>query len=273
MWSLDYIQEPIKTQENIEAGQEKVPTVALPLEFMDRSKDVFSDHSESQKTETLTPDGEKQPSNTSDCESDTEFESNLPNSPSTISDHDKKDDQAEQVPDTVSGEVSDDYVFISKTEPVEKTKPRLKSGYAWTRILIFRNKLTMHTAYDRKDNSQPAAITAIAISKDNRTIYVGDARGRLFSWTVNENPGRQRADHWQKDDVVDACKTCNLKFTFSERKHHCRNCGGIYCNNCTRFETEIQNLQIQKPVRVCQTCYNIIKAEENQSMQLISNAN
>jgi hypothetical protein len=40
-----------------------------------------------------------------------------------------------------------------------------ESGFKWQRQLIFRSKLTMHTAYDRPDNSEPASITAIAISK------------------------------------------------------------------------------------------------------------
>lgn len=42
----------------------------------------------------------------------------------------------------------------------------------------------------------------------------------------------------------------------------------MYCNTCTRFETEIHRLNITKPVRVCQTCYNAIKAEENISVQM-----
>lgn len=32
----------------------------------------------------------------------------------------------------------------------------------------------MHTAYDRKDNTEPASITALAVSKDHRTLYVGE---------------------------------------------------------------------------------------------------
>lgn len=31
----------------------------------------------------------------------------------------------------------------------------------------------MHTAYDRKDNAEPASITALAVAKDHRTLYVG----------------------------------------------------------------------------------------------------
>lgn len=32
----------------------------------------------------------------------------------------------------------------------------------------------MHTAYDRKDNCEPASITSLAVSKDHRTLYVGE---------------------------------------------------------------------------------------------------
>lgn len=38
----------------------------------------------------------------------------------------------------------------------------------------------MHTAYDRKDNSEPASITALAVSKDHRTLYVGKFKGHYF---------------------------------------------------------------------------------------------
>lgn len=38
-------------------------------------------------------------------------------------------------------------------------------GFQWIRQLVFRSKLTMHTAYDRKDNTEPASITCISISR------------------------------------------------------------------------------------------------------------
>jgi len=140
----------------------------------------------------------------------------------------------------------------------------LKPGYKWQRELIFRSKLTMHTSFDRKDNSDPASVTALSISKDNKTIYVGDSRGRVYTWVCTENPGKTRADHWVRDEVVEMCKNkkCNVKFTLNVRKHHCRDCGGIFCNNCTKYETTIPRLQIKTPVRVCIECYNNIKAEE-----------
>jgi hypothetical protein len=59
-------------------------------------------------------------------------------------------------------------------------------------------------------------------SRDHKTLYVGDARGRIFSWIVSDNPGRTHADHWIKDETVGACKDCSIRFSFAERRHHCR---------------------------------------------------
>ncbi|XP_069124433.1 WD repeat and FYVE domain-containing protein 3-like isoform X2 [Argopecten irradians] len=151
-------------------------------------------------------------------------------------------------------------------EDLLKKKPRkrnaLREGFRWQRQLVFRSKLTMHTAYERKDNKDPAAVTAIAVSKDHKTVYVGDAKGRIFSWTVTDQPGKVVADHWMKDDGAETCPTCNVRFSFAERRHHCRNCGQVFCSRCSKYETEIRRLRILRPVRVCQACYNIIKAQQ-----------
>ena len=49
-----------------------------------------------------------------------------------------------------------------------------------TKKLVFRAKLTMHTAYERPDNVDPAGVTALAVSKDHKSVYVGDEKGRVF---------------------------------------------------------------------------------------------
>jgi hypothetical protein len=184
---------------------------------------------------------------------------------------------------SITSETEDsDFVLVDRNqfrdEQQHQSEHCLRPGHVWKKELIFRSKLTMHTSYDRKDNSEPASVTAVSISKDNKIVYVGDSRGRVYSWVCTENPGKTRADHWIRDDVVEKCKSCQVKFTFSERKHHCRNCGGIFCNNCSKYETDIPKLHIQKPVRVCQPCYALImKTNEainhNNLMTQNSNAN
>ena len=119
----------------------------------------------------------------------------------------------------------------------------------------------MHSTNDRRDYQEPVSVTAISISKDNKSIYVGDSRGRVYSWICIDNPSRIKAEHWVKDELAETCKLCRLKFTLTERKHHCRLCGQIFCQSCSRFETEIATSNATKPVRVCNTCFNQIKTE------------
>ncbi|XP_060740179.1 WD repeat and FYVE domain-containing protein 3 isoform X1 [Tachysurus vachellii] len=138
---------------------------------------------------------------------------------------------------------------------------KLRAGYRWERQLVFRSKLTMHTAFDRKDNAQPAEITALTISKDHSKVVVGDGRGRVFSWSVSEQPGRSAADHWVKDEQVEGCSACAVRFSLTERRHHCRNCGQLFCQKCSRFQSEIKRLKISSPVRVCQNCYYNLQHE------------
>ena len=66
---------------------------------------------------------------------------------------------------------------------------------------------------------------------------MGDAKGRVFSWTVTDQPGRVVADHWMKDEGMDGCVSCGVKFSFSERRHHCRNCGQLFCSKFVLFKT------------------------------------
>ncbi|KAJ8285363.1 hypothetical protein GJAV_G00025980 [Gymnothorax javanicus] len=175
--------------------------------------------------------------------------------------------------DSLSLDEKDGFVFVNYSERQARAAPpqpsaveprpysQLRPGYRWERQLVFRSKLTMHTAFDRKDNAHPAEITALAISKDHSKILVGDGRGRVFSWSVSEQPGRSAADHWVKDEVVDSCSGCAVRFSLTERRHHCRNCGQLFCQKCSRFQSDIKRLKISSPVRVCQNCYYNLQHE------------
>ncbi|XP_011635962.1 protein RUFY3 isoform X2 [Pogonomyrmex barbatus] len=58
---------------------------------------------------------------------------------------------------------------------------------------------------------------------------------------------------WTNDRMVTQCKGCSREFNMTRRKHHCRNCGNIFCNACSDNTTVLPNSA--KPVRVCDECY------------------
>ena len=67
---------------------------------------------------------------------------------------------------------------------------------SWQRTLVERGtRLTLHTSIHRADNPEPGAITALTISRDYKKLFVGDANGRVWQWTVPETMGG-RTDRW-----------------------------------------------------------------------------
>lgn len=65
------------------------------------------------------------------------------------------------------------------------------------------------------------------------------------------------APEWQDSD---ACMICSKLFTFLNRKHHCRACGGVFCGAHSSNTIELPEFGITIPVRVCDTCYSERKA-------------
>ncbi|KAG9454287.1 hypothetical protein H6P81_007191 [Aristolochia fimbriata] len=61
--------------------------------------------------------------------------------------------------------------------------------------------------------------------------------------------------------VIDAshCQGCASQFTFFNRKHHCRRCGGIFCNSCTIHRMVLCG-QGDSPVRICDACKRLEEA-------------
>ncbi|XP_078578848.1 RUN and FYVE domain-containing protein 2-like isoform X2 [Branchiostoma floridae x Branchiostoma japonicum] len=58
---------------------------------------------------------------------------------------------------------------------------------------------------------------------------------------------------WTDDKDVTECRQCEKLFSVSRRKHHCRNCGGIFCNDCSDNKMPLPSSA--KPVRVCDHCH------------------
>jgi len=63
---------------------------------------------------------------------------------------------------------------------------------------------------------------------------------------------------WKDNKTVVKCQQCEQVFSVARRKHHCRSCGGIFCNSCSDNTMPLPSSA--KPVRVCDCCHERLLA-------------
>ncbi|XP_022906920.1 RUN and FYVE domain-containing protein 2 isoform X2 [Onthophagus taurus] len=69
---------------------------------------------------------------------------------------------------------------------------------------------------------------------------------------LREESSRKSEGTWVEDKTAVKCKACCKEFSVTRRKHHCRNCGNIFCHSCS--DNSISLPSSAKPVRVCDLC-------------------
>jgi serine/threonine protein kinase len=83
----------------------------------------------------------------------------------------------------------------------------------------------------------------------------------IRSWdpqTLNETDVKPlwcRDAVWMKDSEVTRCMKCSKGFGLLTRKHHCRNCGKIYCHECSSRSSIIPESSYTTQERVCDGCW------------------
>lgn len=114
----------------------------------------------------------------------------------------------------------------------------------------------MHPAADTVPTSvaasTPTPLMAIAISRDHRSVLVGDAKGRVYAWSVpggsgfpdNSNVGNEVVGNtWSVDltcgtagsglsgaaVISCAAPACGTRFSRTEKRYNCKNCGRVFC--------------------------------------------
>ncbi|CAJ1072537.1 zinc finger FYVE domain-containing protein 9 isoform X2 [Xyrichtys novacula] len=62
---------------------------------------------------------------------------------------------------------------------------------------------------------------------------------------------------WVPDSQAPVCMKCDVKFTFTKRRHHCRACGKVFCAACCSLKCRLVYMD-RKEARVCVTCHSAL---------------
>jgi hypothetical protein len=99
-------------------------------------------------------------------------------------------------------------------------------------------------------------------TKHNEVIYnvyvSTDDLTEKDEWIITETTGKIHHSHWESDESVKNCRNCNEPFIlFWRRKHHCRSCGKIFCDECSKYRIQLKKKSLEE--RVCKKCYDFVK--------------
>lgn len=128
------------------------------------------------------------------------------------------------------------------------------------------------SADSRKEKSQSSSVAAIIAAQGMPTPFLASSSsaGNLHTPSTtsssdldddNEPDKLLTADGfevppWASDDSSNVCLGCNAKFTTTNRRHHCRNCGQLFCKKCTQKKCFLPRFGFtQKKMRVCERCF------------------
>ncbi|RUS70884.1 hypothetical protein EGW08_021356 [Elysia chlorotica] len=75
------------------------------------------------------------------------------------------------------------------------------------------------------------------------------------SWEAIDD-SEEKIVMWVPDSLVTHCAGCDSQFWMAKRKHHCRNCGKVFCWECSNFLAPVPHQHLNKPQRVCSRCHS-----------------
>ncbi|MFT7818986.1 zinc finger FYVE domain-containing protein 9 [Arapaima gigas] len=104
----------------------------------------------------------------------------------------------------------------------------------------------------------PSSLTLVPESPDNdlQAGQLGGLSKKPFS-TLGEV-----APVWVPDSHAPVCMKCEVKFTFTKRRHHCRACGKVFCTACCSLKSRLTYMD-RKEARVCITCHAALMSAQS----------
>jgi hypothetical protein len=82
-------------------------------------------------------------------------------------------------------------------------------------------------------------------------------------------PGGAERPPWVPEENVPSCMLCTQAFTMRKRKHHCRSCGQVCCDECTKTKRALPELDYTEPCRVCNECEKYLKDSKDPPLRSV----
>ncbi|XP_072325497.1 phosphatidylinositol-3,5-bisphosphate 3-phosphatase MTMR4 isoform X4 [Scyliorhinus torazame] len=100
--------------------------------------------------------------------------------------------------------------------------------------------------------------------EESLSVHSDDQRSEA-SWEPVDRKETE-VTRWVPDHMASHCFYCDSEFWLAKRRHHCRNCGNVFCANCCHLKLPIPDQQLYDPVLVCNSCHDQIQTCRTREM-------
>lgn len=143
---------------------------------------------------------------------------------------------------------SSTFTFWSKSSvDIDARRIRLQSNSYTTNTLLDTVTAATVQLKEMGGRSRPADPVKVTEQPTEKKKGLGD-------WMNIIKPVNEEKDHWVPDEAVTKCTDCGTDFGAFVRRHHCRNCGDIFCDKCTHGRIALTAEENAPQVRVCDRC-------------------
>jgi len=114
---------------------------------------------------------------------------------------------------------------------------------------------TLTVTYDLSSQSEEVlSDDELAVERSKSAARDERADSKLFLKAMYGSTSPLKPPTWVPDTEASVCRLCEVPFTFFRRRHHCRSCGQVVCNDCSMRRRVVDRVDPNKLVRVCDLC-------------------
>ncbi|PKA66369.1 1-phosphatidylinositol-3-phosphate 5-kinase FAB1B [Apostasia shenzhenica] len=145
------------------------------------------------------------------------------------------------------------FCFWSKSSvDVEPKRIRLKSNNYTTNTIL--DTVTAASVQLKEMGSNSVVQNKGSGNAGKPSEQPNEKKKGFADWMNLMKPGNEEKEHWVPDEAVSQCTSCGVAFGPFVRRHHCRNCGDIFCDKCSQGRIALTADENAQLVRVCDGC-------------------
>ncbi|KAJ8762286.1 hypothetical protein K2173_007443 [Erythroxylum novogranatense] len=154
-------------------------------------------------------------------------------------------------------------IWSKSSVDIEPRRIRLQSNSYTTNTLLDTVTAATVQLKEMGGSSRPSDLPKTIEQPNEKKKGFGD-------WMNLMKPSNEEKDHWVPDEAVSKCTACGTDFGPFVRRHHCRNCGDIFCDKCTHGRIALTADENAQPVRVCDRCMAEVTQRLNNAKEAAS---